>query len=141
MKSKPKPLQTLMQLKDVWIRTGVLAPLQTHQLQMWTMCVLPRTKKGEVMINQDNWTIEFHLKPEFLASFTVPKDAPMRCAYLERWVHQLLDGRVLVKVYWGKTLIFTGTRTDVPDTQEDVDFRAGTEVPEVPWKPNPKIKY
>lgn len=135
--------EQLVIAKDVWQRTGVLTQFQLTQLNAWNMCIFPNCKQGETHIDQDTWTIDFHVKPEFLASFRTPRDAPLRCAYVERWVHTLLDGRCLVRVFYGKTLIFTGTRTsETPEASNvGVDFGAGVKVPEKPWTPNPKIKY
>ncbi len=137
------PMDQLLVLKDVWMKTGVLHDLQIFQLRMWALCIFSKCKKSETHIDTDTWTIDFHIKPEFLASFRVPKDAPLRCAYVERWVHRILDGRVLVRVFWKSSLIFTGTRvTPVSgDKYLGTDFQAGEIVPEVPWKPNQKIKY
>ena len=136
-------MDQLMALKDVWVRTQVLHDLQILQLKMWSLCIFPKCKRSETHIDTDTWTIDFHIKPEFLASFRTPKDAPMRCAYAERWVHQLLDGRVLVRVFYGKDLIFTGTRliSATEDKFLGTDYQAGEIVPETPWKPKPGIKY
>ena len=133
----------LKALKDVWVRTKVLHDLQILQLRMWALCIFPKCKKSETHIDTDTWTIDFYVKPDFLRSFRIPKDAPLRCSYVERWVHQLLDGSVLVRVFYGKDLIFTGTRiAPVPEAKyTGTDFRAGEIVPETTWKPNPKIKY
>ncbi len=135
-------LQQLVKLKELWALTGALHELQVYQLKMWALMIFPKTKKGETHIDQDTWTIDFHIQPEFLASFRIPKDALLRCAYVEKWVHQLLDTRVLTRVFWKGNLIFTGTRTPVPEAKyEGTDFAAGEIVPEVPWKPNKKVQY
>ncbi len=138
-----KPTDRLGVLRDVWLKTGILHDLQLYQLKMWSTMMFRNTKHGEAHIDQDSWTIDFYVQPSFLSSFRVPQDAPLRCAYVERWVHELLDGRVLVRVFWKKDLIFTGTRiTPAPEAKyTGTDFRAGEIVPEKPWSPNPKIKY
>lgn len=135
--------QQLAALRDVWIRTGYLSDLQVLQLKMWALCIFPKVKKSsETHIDKDTWTVEFHLVPEFLASFSVPKDAAARCAYVEKWVHLLLDGRVLVRVFYGKNLIFEGTRTAPVDPKFlGSDFADGAVVPEIPWTPKKNVKY
>jgi len=127
-----------LQLKVLWQQTGALHEFHLAQLKYWVLCVLPNTEKGEVCIDQEAWVIDFKITPKFLASFFAPKDAQARCELLEKWCHELLDGRVLVRVFWGKELIYTGMRTVTPEIPQETKV---SDKEPAPWVPNPKVKY
>jgi hypothetical protein len=95
LKEDKSTIDTLMQLKDLTKRTGILYEAQVANLKLWPY-VLFDIVEHAILPDDHNRILTFNLT--FDKKAKIPKDRKKRCEALEAWVWELLGKEWVTKI-------------------------------------------
>ena len=123
----------VVQLRDLFQKTGVLHDVQIQNLQVWPRLAFPTARSCTASVDIFERVVLFDL--DMAIWRRLPGDVVARCKGLAESVQFLLGGDFQVRVSRRGELIFSGERTQAVKERdfEGTDYDAGRIVPEKNW--------